>query len=61
MMDNLKSTEIRLDDDDMHILDKMTTKAAFEEFYCLYKKCIVRDTPLSMQNTFLDINDITVD
>ena len=36
-----------LDEDDMEVLDNLTTAPdAYDTFYALYKKCIVRDTDI---------------
>ena len=47
MEENFACLGVSLDDEDMEALDSMTTDAAVEEYEALYRKCVVRDTPLA--------------
>ena len=38
--------DFELDSDDMAALDSMTTPEAISKFVELYRKCVVRDTPV---------------
>ena len=42
--------DFELDEEDMTSLDKLTTAEAIEKFKELYVKCVVRDTPLSLDD-----------
>jgi len=48
MRENLEIFDFALDTEDMAKLDGMTTPEAIATFVQLYRKCVVRDTPLSM-------------
>ena len=46
MRENLAVFDFELDADDMATLDGMTTDEAIAKFGELYRKCVVRDTPV---------------
>ena len=46
MKENLQVFDFALDDDEMAKLDALTTPEAIAKFAELYKKCVVRDTPV---------------
>jgi len=48
MAENLMIFDFTLDEVDVAALDALTTPAALEAFLGLYRKCVVRDTPLSV-------------
>jgi len=61
MEENMRVTDFALDDSDMARLDALTTPQAKEVFLTLYRKCVLRDTPL--ENTSEGarrLRDITV-
>jgi hypothetical protein len=48
MLENLAVFDFELDAPDMATLDGLTTPEAIAKFAELYRKCVVRDTPLSI-------------
>ena len=50
MAENLSIFDFTLDDDDMAALDALTTPDAVSNFLALYRKCVVRDTPLPIEH-----------
>ena len=46
MQENLSVFDFELDSEDMATLDSMTTPEAIAKFVELYRKCVVRDTPV---------------
>jgi len=50
MTANLNVFDFSLDDADMATLDAMTTEEAIDKFRELYRKCVVRDTPLPLED-----------
>lgn len=50
MAENMNVFDFELDAADMGALDGMTTDEAIGKFRELYRKCIVRDTPLPLED-----------
>ena len=50
MAENMRVFDFELDADDMAKLDSMTTPEAISKFVELYRKCVVRDTPLPLED-----------
>ena len=50
MAENMRVFDFELDADDMTKLDSMTTPEAISKFVELYRKCVVRDTPLPLED-----------
>ena len=49
MAENMRVFDFALDDEDMAALDSMTTPETIQTFGELYRKCVVRDTPLPIE------------
>ena len=49
--------EFTLDDEDMATLDAMTTPEAIATFVGLYRKCVIRDTPLPPDGIKMSITE----
>ena len=46
MVENAQIFDFELDNDDMSALEALTTRTNLQAFEALYRKCVVRDTPL---------------
>ena len=49
MKENMAIFDFELDADDMTELDGLTTPEAIDKFAELYRKCVVRDTPVPIE------------
>ena len=58
MLENLAVLDWSLPEEDMAALDALTTPEAIGKFLELYRKCVVRDTPLPLE---LAKTEVTVD
>ena len=47
MQENAKVFHFALDEDDVALLDSLTTPSALDTYEALYRKCVVRDTPIT--------------
>lgn len=50
MAENMQVFDFALDDEDMAALDTMTTQEAIGAYVELYRKCVVRDTPMTIDD-----------
>ena len=50
MQENMQVFDFELDDSDMSRLDALTDAVALKGFQALYEKCVVRDTPLPLDD-----------
>lgn len=57
MIENANVFDFIIDDNDMNILDQLTTREALETFQSLYRKCVNRDTTKdgTMDNVKMDV------
>ena len=57
MKENLQITDFALDEEDMAKLDAMTGEEAISKFVELYRKCVVRDTPVPPDQAKMQITE----
>ena len=57
MEENMAVFDFELDAEDMAALDGMTTPEAISTFVGLYRKCVIRDTPLSPEGIKMTITE----
>ena len=57
MAENMAVFDFALDDEDMATLDALTTPEAIAKFVELYRKCVVRDTPVPPDQAKMSITE----
>ena len=52
-----RRADFALDEEDMTVLDGLTTPEALAKFVELYRKCVVRDTPLPPEDAKMSVTE----